>query len=311
MVEVDWSGKVRGSVSARGFSSPSPDGSKFLRAIDEISAEDWQGHIIGRLDLDTNVYGLSMWADDGRHVCGVVVRQGGGPDSGNGSLWIGAPGETGRIVAAVGKPGSQPGVAACSIKNDYAVVASGLFPHWPPGATRHLITGAVQVVKLSTGTIEFEHQYPLGNLGGQLEAGMPGDWVLVAASPDGRYLAESGVFNGKTTIREIPSGKPLATLQGSVRGFSSDGSRVVVSVWNGSSDYRAELISWADQKTIWLRPVVAQSMLARPGAPDVMIGISGPAGGAPELVVINGGGAATTILRDAMMSWPCPCPAGP
>lgn len=308
---MDWSGKVRGSVSVRGFSSPSPDGSRFLRTVGGISAEDWQGHAVGRLDLDPNVYGLAVWADDGRHICGVVTRSGSGPDAGNGSLWIGAPGETGRIIASVGKPGSQPGVAACSLKNDYAIVASGFFPHWPPGATRHLITGEVQLLKLSTGTIEYEHQYPLGNLGGQLETGLPGDWVLVAASPDGRYLAESGIFNGKTTIREIPSGKPLTTLTGSILGFSRDGSRVVVSLWNGSSDYRAELIRWADQKTLWQRPVVAHSMLARPNSRDVMIGISGPAGGAPELVVIDGAGASTTILRDAMMTWPCPCPAGP
>ncbi len=311
MLEMDWSGKVRGSVSARGFSSPSPDGSRFLRTVDGISAEDWQGHAVGRLDLDPNVYGLAVWADDGRHICGVVTRSGSGPDAGKGFLWIGAPGETGRIIAAVGKPGSQPGVAACSLKNDRDIVASGLFPHWPPGATRHLITAEVQVVKLSTATIEYEHQYPLGNLGGQRGTGMPGDWVLVAASPDGRYLAESGVFNGKTTIREIPSGKPVATLLGSVRGFSWDGLRVVVSLWNGTSDYGAEVISWADQKTIWHRPVVAQSMLARPNSTDAMIGVSGPAGGAPELVVIDAAGASTTILREGIITWPCPCPAGP
>jgi len=228
---LEWSGKDRGSVSAQGFSSPSPDGSRFLRTVGAVSAEDWHGHTLGALDLDPHVYGLTMWADDGRHVCGVVVRSGSGPDAGKGSLWIGAPGETGRIIAAVGNPGSQPGVAACSVKNDRAIVASGLFPHWPPGATRHLITAEVQVVKLSTGAIEYAHQYPLGNLGGQREPGMPGDWVLVAASPDGRYLAESGVFNGKTTIREIPSGESLSTFPGSVRGFSSDGLRVVVSLW--------------------------------------------------------------------------------
>ena len=311
MIEMDWSGKVRGSVSARGFSSPSPGGSSFLRTNDGISAEDWQGRSIGRLDIGRNVYGLTMWADDGRHICGIVVRSGSGPDAGNGSLWIGAPGETGRIIAAVGTPGSQPGVVACSLKNDRAIVASGLFPHWPPMATRWLITKEIQVVKLSTGTIEYEHQYPLGYLAGQGAPGATPDWVLVAASPDAQYLAESGVFNGATAIRELLSGKLVANVQGSVRGFSWDGLRVVVSLWNGNSDYSAELIRWADQKVLWRRSVVAQSMLPRPDKPDVMIGVGGPAGGAPDLVVVDSSGISTTIARGAMVTWPCPCPAGP
>lgn len=311
MLEIDWSGKVRGSVAALGFSTPSPDGSRFFRATDRVIVEDWLGHALGALDADPSSYGLGTWADDGRHFCGIVFPSGSGPDAGRGSLWIGAAGETGRVVAAVGKPGSQPGVAACSLKNDRAIVASGLFPHWPPGATRYLITAGIQVVKLSTGTIEYSHEYPLGYLAGQSVPGAAPDWVLVAASPDAHYLAESGVFNGTTAIRELPSGKLVASLHGSIRGFSWDGSRVVASIWNGGADYEAELIQWADQKVVWHRSALAQSILARPGSPDVMIGVSGPAGGAPELVVVNLAGASTTIVRDAMVTWPCPCPAGP
>src|SRR2546423_13151102 len=178
MLEMDWSGKVRGSVSARGFSSPSPDGSRFLRATETISAEDSLGHSLGPLALDPTVYALTSWADDGRHVCGVTVPSGSGPDAGKSSLWIGAQGETGRIIAPVGKPNSQSGVAACSLKNDRAVIASGEFPHWPPGATRYLITDEIQVVKISTGTIEYEHQYPLGYLAGQGATAPAPDWVL-------------------------------------------------------------------------------------------------------------------------------------
>ena len=310
MLEMDWAGKVHGSVSARGFSTPSPDGSRYFRATDRIVVEDWRGHPLGALDADASSYGLGMWADDGQHFCGIVVAPGSGPDAGTASLWIGTPGTTGRIVASVGKSGSQPGIAACSLKNDRAIVASGLFPHWPPMATRWLITEEIQVVKLSTGTIEYEHQYPLGYLAGQGAPGATPDWVLVAASPDAQYVAESGVFNGATAIRELRSGK-LANIHGSVRGFSWDGLRVVVSLWNGNSDYEAELIRWADQKVLWHRSVVAQTMLARPDTADVMIGVSGPAGGAPELVVVDSSGISTTIARDAMMTWPCPCPAGP
>src|SRR5207302_11270212 len=140
---------------------------------------------------------------------------------------------------------SDPAVVACSIKNNRAVVSGTLMPHWPPGGTRYLITGDIEVINLTTGATEYEQQYPLGNLGGQLETGTRGDWVLVAASPDARYLAESGVFNGKTTIREVPTGKPLATLLGSVRGFSWDGSRVAASVGSGAT-FETKVISWID-----------------------------------------------------------------
>ena len=311
MLEMDWSGNVHGSVPTLGFTSPSPDGSRFLRATTAISAEDWLGHPIGALDVDPNVYGLAMWADDGRHLCAVGAPAGSGPDAGKGLLWIGAPGEKGRIVGAVGKAGSQPAVAACSLKNDRAVVASGLFPHWPPGTTRYLITDEIQIVKLSTGSIEYQHQYPLGYLAGQGDPGAAPDWVVVAASPDAHYVAESGVFNGTTAIREMPSGNVVSSLHGSVRGFSWDSSRIVVSLWNGGSDYEAELIRWADDQVLWRRAALAALMLAKPDSGDVMIGLTGAAGGAPELVVVNGAGAATTIARDAPVTWPCPCPGGP
>jgi hypothetical protein len=213
MLEMDWSGKVHGSASARGFSTPSPDGSRFLRATDQITVEDWRGRTLGQLGADPSSYGLANWADDGRHLCGIVFPPASGPDTGTGALWIGAPGEKGRMVAPVGTAGSTPAVEACSIKNNHAIVASGLEPHWPPGGTRYLVTAEIQLVNLTTGAIEYARTYPLGNLGGQLETGTRGDWVLVAASPDARHVAESGVFNGRTTIREVPTGKELASLR--------------------------------------------------------------------------------------------------
>ena len=303
MLEMDWSGKVLGSVSAQGFSTPSPDGSRYLRSIDRITVEDWRGHALGALDADASSYGLGTWADDGQHFCGIAFPANRGPDTGTGSLWIAAPGEKRRTVGAVGKPGSDPAVAACSIKNNRAIVAGGLEPHWPPGATRYLITGDVQIVNLSTGAIEYEHQYPLGNLGGQLETGTRGDWILLAASPDGRYLAESGVFNGKTTIREVPTGKPLATLLGSVRGFSWDGSRVAASVGSGGT-FETNVISWIDQRVIWRGPGVAQSAVARPDSSDLLIGRAAAAGDWYDLVIVRGDGTSTVAVQDGMIRSP-------
>jgi len=310
MLELDWSGRVRGTVPAQGLTSPSPDGSRFIRATDQATVEDSRGRPLGTLDAGLTEYGLSVWADDDRHICGIAFPAGTGPDSGAGSLWIAAPGEKSRIVGPVGKSGSNVAVAACSIKNNRAIVAGGLFPHWPPETTRYLISTGIEVMNLATGAVEYQHQYPLGYLAGQGIPGVAPDWVLVSASPDGHYVAESGVFNGTTAIRELPSGKIVGSLHGSVRGFSWDGSRVVVSRWNGGTDYETELVRWADQKLIWHRSALAQSMLARPDSADVLIGINRADGGAPELVVVNDAGTASTIARDALVTWPCPCPAG-
>jgi hypothetical protein len=300
MLEMDWSGKVQGKVPSQGFSTPSPDGSKFLRATDHLAIEDWRGHSLGQLDADLTSYGLSTWADDGHHICGITFPANSGPDEGTGSLWIAAPGEKARIVGPVGKPGSDPAVVACSITNNRAIVAGGLMPHWPPGGERHLITGDIEIVNLSTSAIEYAHQYPLGNLGGQLETGTRGEWVLVAASPDGRYLAESGVFNGKTTIREVPTGRELATLPGRVCGFSWDGTRVAASVDVGGI-MESHVISWTDQRVIWHGSGFAQSAVARPDSSDLLVGRSSLAGDWSDLVVVRADGTSKEVVQNGQV----------
>jgi WD40 repeat protein len=295
MLQLNWSGKVVGWVSAQGFAGPSPNGSRFLHAGDPVVVEDWRGHLIGQLDVDPNAYGLLAWAEDNIHLCGIVFPTNAGPDSGQGRLWIGAPGEKGRTFGPVGQAGSDPAVTACSIKNNRVVVAGGLMPHWPPGGTRYLITTDIEVVNLTTGAVEYQHQYPVGNLGGQMDVGPRGDWILAATSPDGRYVAESGVFNGTTIVRDLPTGKQMATLPGQVAGFSSDGTRIVTTVESGGSA-EARLVSWADYRAVWRASGVAQSTLARPNSPDVLIGMSTAGGSGDELVVVRGDGTSSVIV---------------
>lgn len=298
MLEIDWSGKVHGSVSAQGFSSPSPDGSKYLRTTDHLTVQDWRGHSLGQLDADPTSIGLSTWADDGQHLCGITFPPNNGPDSGAGSLWIGAPGVRSRTVGPVGQPGSDPAVAACSINNNRAIVAGGLTGHWPPGGTSYLITSEIQVVNLATGAIEYEHQYPLGNLGGQLiGAGPRGDWVLVLVSPDGRYLAESGVFNGKTTIREVPTGNELASFPGRAAGFSWDGSRVAASVDVGGTT-ESRVVTWMDQRVIWHGSGIAQSAVAKPDSPDLLIDRSSVAGDWYDRVIVREDGTSSVVVMN-------------
>jgi hypothetical protein len=299
MLEMDWLGKVHGSVSAQGFSGSSPDGSRFLRVTDHLTVEDWRGHSLGQLAVDPTFYGMPTWADDSRHVCGISFSSNTGPGSGTASLWIGALSEKPRVVGTVGEAGSDPpGVAACSIKNNRAIVSGTLMPHWPPGGTRYLITSFIQVVNLSTGAIEYEHQYPLGNLGGQLiGTGPRGDWVLVAVSPDGGYLAESGVFNDKTIIREVPTGRELASFPGSVAGFSWDGSRVAVSI-NVGGVTESHVITWADQRLTWRGSGIAQSAVARPGSSDLLVSRSSVAGDWYDQVVVREDGTSSVVVMN-------------
>jgi len=299
MLEMDWLGKVHGSVSAQGFSGSSPDGSRFLRVTDHLTVEDWRGHSLGQLAVDPTFYGMPTWADDSRHVCGIGFSSNTGPGSGTASLWIGALSEKPRVVGTVGEAGSDPpGVAACSIKNNRAIVTGTLMPHWPPGGTRYLITSYIQVINLSTGAIEYEHQYPLGNLGGQLiGTGQRGDWVLVAVSPDGGYLAESGVFNGKTIIREVPTGRELASFPGSVAGFSWDGSRVAVSI-NVGGVTESHVITWADQRLTWRGSGIAQSAVARPGSSDLLVSRSSVAGDWYDQVVVREDGTSSVVVMN-------------
>jgi len=295
MLELDWSGKAVGWVAAQGFGGASQDGSRFLHAGDQLVVEDWRGHVLGKLDLDPSSYGLSVWADDGVHLCGITFPPNAGPDSGQGRLWVGAPGETGRFVGPVGQAGSDAAVMTCSLRNNRAIVASNLMPHWPPGATRYLITADIQVINLTSGAIEYQHQYPLGNLGGQLEVGPRGDWVLVSASPDGRYLAESGVFNGTTIIRDASTGKQLSSLPGSVIGFSSDGSRVVANIGSGGSA-EAQVLTWTDERVLWHASGIAQATQARPDSTDILIGMALAGGNASDLVVVRRDGSSSIVV---------------
>jgi len=265
--------------------------------------------VVGALDADSSSYGLGIWADDGKHFCGIVFPPGSGPDAGNASLLIGGPGETGRAVARVGKPGSNPGVAACSIKNNRANRGRGPVSspaRWKPAANHR----EIQVVNLSTGAIEFERDYPVGNLGAQGTIAAQADWVLVAASPDARYhLAENGLVSGTSAIREVPTGKQTATLHGFVLGFNSDGSHVVLNAGKGESA-EVQVAMRSDQKVLWHGPGVAQSMLARPHSSDIMIGVHGTFGDDTDIIAVDGEGRSHVVSRNLAVTWPCPCPIG-
>jgi hypothetical protein len=310
MLELDWSGKIVGSVAAVGFGTASPDGSKFIRSGDHPSIEDWRGHSLGSLDSQLVTYGFPTWAEDNLHLCGIAFPASVGSDAGQGSLWVLTPGNKAHIIGPVGMAGSQPAVQACSISNNTVVVAAGASPHWPPGATRYLITTEVAAFNLSTGAVEYQRVYPQGNMGGQLDAtpDKHADWVLVTPSSDGRYLAESGVFSHMTTIREIASDKPVATFPGSVTGFSSDDSRVVVEMTAADVPAEVRVMTWQDQRIIWHYPVTSAGVMARPNSSDLLIETPRPNGNSDLFAVTKTG--AVTIAANVLPPSVCPCYPG-
>ena len=307
MLEMDWSGRVLGSVAAAGFAIPSADGSKFLRTGDQPSIEDWRGHIISPFDPGLSDYSLAVWADDNGHLCGVQYSPNGAAGSSKASVWILTPGQTPRVIASVDTAGSAPAVQACSVANNRVVIATGAFPHWPPGGTRYLITTEVTALNLSTGAVEYHHVYPQGNMGGQLEVGPPGNWMLVTASPDGRYLAETAVFSRVTEIRDLTTGRVITTLPGSVIGFSSDGTRVV-DVITGAGLSETGVMTWVDQHLIWQTPGGSTGVLSRPRSSDLVIAVTNAAGSS-DLYALTGR-RAVAIARHVFMQGMCPCYPG-
>jgi hypothetical protein len=283
LLEFDWSGKKVGSVMANGFSTPSADGSRFLRNGDQPAIDDWTGRRIAAFDWSLSAYGPPMWSDNG-DLCGVSVQPSG--TSQKASLWVKPAGKAIRTIATLDAQGGVPAIQACSISSNQAVLATGAEPHWPPGATRYLITTEVDVVNLATGATVFHHVYPQGNMGGQLETGPHGDWVLVTPSPDARYLAETGIFDGKTSIRDTASGKILASSSGTARGFSSDGSRIVINARNGAFD-EIQVITWSDQKVLWRGPGQAAGVVPRPGTSDLLIAMTN-SNGHEDIVALRG-----------------------
>lgn len=305
ILELDWSGKIIGAVPAPGFGNPSADGSRFIRGGDQSSIEDWRGERIAGFDAGLSAYGPPSWTDDNTQLCGVQYPANG--DLSKGSVWIMTPGKTPRIVATVDTAGGAPAVEACSVANNRVILAGGASPHWPPGATRYLITTEVTALNLSTGAVEYHHVYPQGNMGGQSEVGPRGDWVLVTPSPDGRYLAESGIFSGKTDIRDISADRVVASLADSAVGFSSDGSRVVV-VDNSGGLSEVRALTWADQRVIWRTSGTSAGVVPRPKSTDLAVAVTNAAGS--QEVYVVAGSKANTIAINVFMQWMCPCYPG-
>jgi hypothetical protein len=192
----DWSGPAAGSFTIERSLIPAPDGHHALQdASTFISAT---GAALGTLQVGQSDIRDAVWAEDSRHVCVIALAAGTGPDGGSSTLWLAEPGKPARKVATVGQGGALPGLTACSLVNDRAVVVSDMSVHIPPPqGNRYLVSALVQVVALSTGAVLYRHDYL---------AVLPAVPVLVASSADGRFLIESPAYGGAATIRDATTG---------------------------------------------------------------------------------------------------------
>ena len=219
------------------------------------------GSRIGTVGIPT-VKSQAMWADDSRHLCGLLDPSGSVVAGTREVLEYLTPGAPPRPVTNVGAVGGQQGssLVACSAASDRAIVEHAVIDH----------LDEVLVIRLSTGEVLATHQY------GQPPSCAPSTPVCgaavevnsLAASPDGHLVAEN-YLDGHSVLRDLAGWRspgppphhghtvlvgrePRHDRGGNCRPAFGNGART------------------GDWATL-LGPVLASSFVARPGQSDVMV----------------------------------------
>jgi hypothetical protein len=238
---MTWDGRAgwvaRGATSNISAESSNPAGTLFVAFPNIV---DRSGHVVAQLtggpyaDSGVGMYFVGTWADDGLHYCQVVPIFG-GANAVPGTLQLTTPGGAPRNVGQIGMQGAGENTlmaSACSVSGDRAVVVQ-VNPYTGPDGN---MVNQYWVVQLSSGRVLWTHH-------------VSGTGVAkVVASRDGRYVAEVQ-STGPTTIYG-PSGSAAGHTNGSVEGFSWDGSLAVVAGGDGD----ATVVKWADGTAIWTVP---------------------------------------------------------
>jgi hypothetical protein len=203
----------------------SPDGRLLWNpGTPSTEIDDADGHPVG------SIAGLSpaMWADDSRQFCAITYRP----------YTLGLETLDGKFhpVGAISMPPGTmqtPQLAACSVLTGRAIVV---------GESNGYV-GSLSMISLTDGSVIYKQSYP-------------NPLAHLAASHDGRYVAEqlAGNANGNpiTQIRELPSGTFVGQLNSvSVQAFSWDGSLVAGGTGGNPSLNGAVVIRWLDHRFIW------------------------------------------------------------
>ncbi|HXN02271.1 MAG TPA: Ig-like domain-containing protein [Candidatus Dormibacteraeota bacterium] len=297
LLALDWNGTLVGSLYNTSGALQAPDGTRLFIGTEYA---DQAGTLLGpALGLKG---GPGSFADDSRHVCAMRNATGGdfGGDGEPSWLFTGPIGGSLHRVAQVGQVGGQSGprIVACSYQNDRAVVVEDVI----------MWTSEVRVIRLSTGTVIYQRQYPSSTVASS-----------VVASHDGRYLAEQTLspdaqglqVYGDTLIRRTSDGTVVARLAGgqAVVAFSWDGSRVITMPAHGAVGNReVRLVDWQRGQILWrlaepagVAPDQAYVLaIGRPGGTDFMVAVAADGTGqAPvdQLWLVHADGAATSVAK--------------
>jgi hypothetical protein len=306
LIGYDWQGQPRATIK---LSQPTdvamaPDGSAF-----EVTngGKGGSGDFLDRLGHLIPGAGTSLptgiWADDNRHFCFAFGDQ-------HTSSWIlgtQLPGATLRSVAAIAPyvAGDQTGigVAACSVRNDLAILVRTTIA-WP-----YEMWG----VRISDGTVLSHTTFSAHQL------------ANVVASRDAAFIAEnSSKSSGQpdsnapsTLIRRVSDRSVVATLDPSmgVLAFSGDDSLVLVDshplvvgqpTLVSVIDVRSgKALPWQDQGTSALG-----GFLAEPGGRDFAIALTilgtnspGARGQAATILILHGDGSVTKFRGVSVPTW--------
>jgi len=242
--------------------------------LSDGTALDQSGHPVGQID-GTAGFGW-RWAEDNAHICELTVPgyaslKGGTLEGPVSLLWT-SLGSASRTVAVVGSAGPSDSVEvlACNKDTDRAVVMQSTIVSVPNRNTMSAISAAkeLMVIEISTGRFLYRHTYPTGS--------QPLSGTMVVVSNDGRYAAESLHYAAlemklsrdpasATTIRELPSGRELGTIDsGNIVAFSGDGSLVLTTTLAAADSVQSQLIDWKTGQPAWKRPGGFQFVLANP-----------------------------------------------
>ena len=290
----DWSARRVGAVSVEGQVQPAPDGRQAL--VNGTTLIDSTGTVLGKLQVGDADIGDVAWADDSLHICVIKTPKTASPNAGASSLWLMQPGQAARRIAAIGQPGSNPGITACSITNDRAVIASDFSTHFPTG-NKAVLTALVQVIKLSTGAVVYQHDYL---------ATPPVVPPLVMSSAEGRYLVETDSVSDSTVIRDVTGTTAATRLRGAMaEGFSGDSTRVVLteSMRAGTA---LTVVDRATQKVLWQQVVASNAYLPHRNGVEILFAVERN-DGSNDIYLLPGVGPEVVIAHGAFLVSPCPC----
>ena len=287
-----------------GIGLESPDGLRLLVGSSVVDLATGAVTPVGVVNADL------LWADDSRHLCvlaGAPGSTGAGPPE-PATLSVVAPGSAPVKLASLGvyggvDSGVAPAVLACSEQSGRVVLIQR------EGAGN---AGELWLISIAGGAVIAHLTYPRGK--------NASDLVTVAASHDGRLLAENAVAAGSgtavATIRALPGGAVLARLPGTeVHGFSWDGRLAMVTPWpaglspGNSTSEDLSLLDWRTGKVFWRASPGLRffgGVLSRPGG-GVALDLNScatPTACQEEIWLVTPGGQARRLVSGVVPAFP-------